>query len=371
VVKAIAVFPEQREVRLLDHPEPELRGPHDVLVRTIETGVCGTDREICEFLYGSPPPGERHLILGHEAIGEVVAVGSDVQGLCPGDLVVPSVRRPCPHPCCEPCRAGRQDYCATGDFSERGIKERHGYMTEAFVEEERHLYLVPPGLRDLAVLTEPLTVGEKALSQVWQVQRRLPWGADAGSGEGKTALVLGAGPVGLLGAMLLVARGFRTFVYSRSPAPNPKAAIAEAVGARYISSQKLPPEALAGVTGPIDLVYEAVGAADISFAVMAQLAPNGVFVFTGIPPELPAIPVAADSLMRRVVLGNQAIIGTVNADPAAFHAALQDIALFGRRWPEAVRGMITGRHAPERYREVLVGPRAGIKNLIAFAHQAM
>jgi glucose 1-dehydrogenase len=363
-MRAVAVLPARRELTLLDLPTPELHGPHDVLVRTLLVGVCGTDREICSFAYGTPPSGEAHLVLGHEAIGRVVAVGAEVSTLKPGDRVVPSVRRPCPHPRCQPCREGRQDFCATGDFVERGIKERHGFMTELFVEEDEFLHRVPPELGELGVLAEPLTIAEKALAQVWAVQSRLPWGER--SGEGRTAVVLGAGPVGLLGAMLLVARGFSTFVYSRSPAPNPKAAVAEAVGARYLSCLELPAASLRSVTGAIDVVYEAVGVAEISFAVMRHLAPNGVFVFTGIPPELPAIPVAADSLMRQLVLHNQAVVGTVNADVPAFEAALEDLLLFRRRWPAALQALVSGRFPPDAYRELLVGPQQGIKNLISF-----
>jgi glucose 1-dehydrogenase len=360
-MKAIAVLPGARELGLIDHAEPGPLAGGEVLVRTLLCGVCGTDREICSFAYGTPPAGERYLVLGHEAIGEVLAVGSAVTELRPGDLVVPSVRRPCPHLRCEPCREGRQDFCATGDFTERGIKERHGFMTERFVEEERHLHKVPTALGELGVLAEPLTIAEKGLAQVRAVQSRLPWGV-----EGRTALVLGAGPVGLLGAMLLVSRGFRTFVYSRSPAPNPKAEIAEAVGARYLSSQALDAAALAGETGPLDLVYEAVGVAEVSFAVMRHLAPNGVFVFTGIPPELPAIPIAADSLMRQLVLGNQVLVGTVNADMPAFVAALDDLLLFRRRWPDALSALVSGRFSPEEHGSLLVGPQRGIKNLIRF-----
>src|SRR5512142_1670100 len=117
-MRAIAVIPGRREVTLLDHAAAELRGPRDVLVRTLLCGVCGTDREICSFAYGTPPPGDSHLVLGHEAIGEVVAVGGEVSTLGAGDLVVPSVRRPCPHARCQPCREARQDFCATGDFVE-------------------------------------------------------------------------------------------------------------------------------------------------------------------------------------------------------------------------------------------------------------
>ena len=375
-MRAIAVVPKSQELRLLEIPEPAIASPTQVRMRMLEVGVCGTDREICTFAYGTPPPGCDHLVLGHEALGEVLEVGSAVRGLRVGDLVVPSVRRPCAHASCLACRAGRQDFCFTGEFTERGIKARHGFMTESFVEDEAYLYRVPAELRDVAVLVEPLTIGEKGLAQAWQVQRRLPWGAEPRRADPmrrersraephRTAVVLGAGPVGILGAMLLLEHGFSTFVYSRSRSPHPKAELVEATGARYISCLQTPPHELARHTGPIDLVYEAVGVASITFEVLKALGPNGVFVFTGIPPELPAIPVEADSLMRRVVLMNQAIVGTVNADRPAFEAAISDLARFKARWPEAM-GALVRRFPLERYRELLLEPATGIKNVLRF-----
>jgi len=152
-MKAVAVDPARRSVQLVDRPEPALAAPTDVKVRILDVGVCGTDREICGFEYGTPPAGEAQLVIGHESLGEVVEVGAAVRGLRPGDLVVPTVRRPCAHPECVACRAGRQDFCYTGDFQERGIKQRHGYMTELVVDDVRYMNVVPRALRDVAVLS--------------------------------------------------------------------------------------------------------------------------------------------------------------------------------------------------------------------------
>lgn len=368
-MKAVGVIPRQREVALLQHPAPRLSASTELKVRTLEVGICGTDREICTFAYGTPPSDSDYLVLGHEALGEVVEAGPAVQGFRPGDLVVPTVRRPCPHDHCLSCRDARQDFCSTGDFTERGIKMVHGYLTEYFVEDQAHLIPVPHDLRDVAVLVEPLTVAEKALAQLWQVQRRLNWANETSPtpGAGKTAVVLGAGPVGILGAMALVARGFETWVYSRSTAPNPKADLVHAIGARYVSCQTVPAAEFARQVGNIDLVYEAVGTARITFDVLQILGLNGVFIFTGIPPVKPAIPIEADTLMRRMVLMNQALIGTVNADRPAFENAIRDLAEFKRRWPDALRAVITGRHPIERYRDLLLGKATGIKNVITVA----
>ncbi len=367
-MRAVGVLPGKRAVAIVSHATPQLAAANHLKIRTIEVGVCGTDREICNFEYGTPPAGSEFLVLGHEALGEVVEVGCSDSQFKLGDLVVPSVRRPCPHHSCSPCRSDRQDFCFSGDFTERGIKMTHGFMTEYFVEEEKHLNFVPRELRDVGVLVEPLTVAEKALAQVWQVQQRLPWENSAlagqGRGHGKTAVVLGAGPVGILGAMTLLVNGFTTFVYSRSPAPNPKSELVNSLGAKYLSAQTVSLKQLAAEIGNVDLVYEAVGVAQISFDVMKLLGLNGIFVFTGIPAQKPAIPIQADCLMRDLVLKNQAVIGTVNADRPAFEGAIRDLGLFKKRWPDALRALITGRYPLESFADLLQGKSPGIKSVI-------
>lgn len=371
-MKGVGVVPKQKELRVIDHPEQGIETPGQLRIRTLEVGICGTDREICTFAYGQPPRGEDYLILGHECLGEVVEVGAGVQGFKPGDLVVPSVRRPCNDPNCVPCREGRQDFCETWNFTERGINQRHGFMTEEFVEDQAYLTPVPQELRDVAVMAEPLTVAEKGLAQAWQVQQRVPgWEHDGrdgkGRGHGRTAVVLGAGPIGLLGVMKLLIEGFHVLVYSRSPKPNFKADIAAQIGVEYISAQEASTQELAKRAGNIDLVYEAVGEAHVSFDVAGVLGVNGVYIFTGIPAQKPPIPIFADTLMRNIVLKNQALIGTVNASPQAFSDAIRDLGEFRKRWPKALGSLITGRHAINDYRDLLVGKARGIKNVIEFA----
>lgn len=370
-MKGVGVVPSARELRLIAHPEPAIATANELKIRTIEVGICGTDREICTFAYGQPPAGGDYLLLGHECLGEVVEVGEAVKNFRPGDLVVPSVRRPCADPECVPCREGRQDFCFTWKFTERGINQVHGFMTEYFVEEERYLTLVPPELRDVAVMAEPLTIAEKGLAQAWQVQKRLQWehhNRDGkGRGYGRTAVVLGAGPIGLLGAMKLLIEGFRVFIYSRSPKPNFKADIAAQIGVEYLSSARVGVDDLGQQIGNIDLIYEAVGEGDVAFGLMRALGVNGIYIFTGIPAMKAPIPVFADNLMRNIVLKNQAIVGTVNASPEAFEEAIRDLGEFKRRWPDALQALITGRHKIDTHRELLLGRATGIKNVIEFA----
>lgn len=368
-MKAVAVFPSRRELALLDRPTPRLASPHDVVLKIRDVGVCGTDKEICRFDYGTPPRGDEFLVLGHEAVAEVVEVGASVRAVKPGDLVVPTVRRPCVHETCVPCRADAQDFCTTGEFVERGITGAHGFMTEFVTEHAMNLRPIARELADVAVLVEPLTIAEKALIQVHHLQQRLPWACQHSHANGTrhachTAVVLGAGPIGLLGAMALRAAGFRTIVYSREPAPNFKSDLCAAFGAEYVSSSTDSIDALAARAGQIDVVYEAVGAASLAFDVMKVLGTNGVFVFTGVPGRKDPIPVDADFLMRRTVLMNQVVLGTVNAGRDAFIAAIEDLDRFKRLWPDALGSLISGRFPVERAPELLVDGRGSIKQVI-------
>lgn len=365
-MKGLAVFPSTREIRLIDQPEPGRLGPTEVRLRIREVGICGTDREIASFLYGMPPAGSPHLVIGHETLAEVVEVGSAVTGHATGDLAALMVRRPCPHGHCRPCRSHRQDFCITGDYTERGIKQAHGYMTEFVVEDERYVVNVPRALREVGVLVEPLTIAEKAAEQVRIVMQRLP-GHLVAEPSFRRAVVLGAGPVGLLGAMKLVAEGFDTFVYSKGGADSASAGVVAAIGARFVSSDVHKPVELAGMIGNISLVYEATGVAKVSFDVMSVLGNNGIFIFTGVPGRKAPIELDADLIMRNVVLNNQVVLGTVNAGRAAFEEAVRDLALFMQRFPAAVRALITARVPLAKARDVVLAPPAGIKNVVMLA----
>lgn len=364
-MKAVGILPTRREVRLLDHESPRISSPDEVLVRILEVGVCGTDKEICRFEYGAPPAGSEYFVLGHESLGEVLETGKDVQGLAPGDLVVTMVRRPCPHPECSSCRHGRQDFCFTGDFAERGIKLAHGFMTERIVDRARYMHRVPRHLRSVGVLVEPMTIAEKALIQAWDVQRRLAWMGPEEECPARRAVVLGAGPVGLLGAMALRIRGIATVVYSLEAADSPPAAVARSIGASYLSAREVAVDQLAAKVGNIDLVYEATGASPVAFQLLAELGTNGVFILTGVPGRHRSIEIDADRILRSLVLKNQVVLGTVNAGPEAFRQAIGDLGACYDRWPGALASLITRRYPIEAYSEVLLGKPGGIKNVFS------
>ena len=361
-MKAAAVFPTERRFAVIDHPEPQRASSTEVKLRVLDVGICGTDKEICSFDYGTPPAGSPYLLIGHESLGEVVEIGPAVTRVKLGDLAVPTVRRPCDDPNCIACWEGRQDFCYSGCFTERGINQRHGFMAEFVVEEERYLNPVPRELRDVAVLVEPLTIAEKGVTQLWQVQKRLPW-AVAGKNSHR-AVVLGGGPVGLLGAMKLVLEGFDTTVYSRTPAASDLEKLVTGFGAKFLHAESTSLAELAAQVGNIDVVYEAVGASSLAFEAMQFLGTNGVFIFTGVPGRKGPVSVDTDVIMRDHVLKNQVVFGTVNAGLQSFADSIADLGVFLQRWPAAVRGLISRRFPIDQVAEPLSGKAGGIKNVI-------
>jgi threonine dehydrogenase-like Zn-dependent dehydrogenase len=360
-MRALAAFRERRELRIIDVPPPARRSERDVTVRMREVGICGTDRDIAAFQYGIPVQGSDRLVLGHEGLGEVVEVGSSVRTLAPGDLVALTVRRPCDDPLCVACRVGRQDFCVSGGFTERGIKGADGFMTELVVEEERYLVRVPRSLAEVGVLIEPLTVAAKAAIDLDAILRRYPW-----EPLGLRALVLGAGPIGLLSAMMLVARNATTFIYSREAADGERAELARSFGAEYVSAGDTPLSELPARVGKADIVFEAVGTARVAFGAMAALAPNGIFILSGFPSAHSPIEIDLDGIMRDIVLKNQVLFGTVNASRGAFEAAVRQLEQFKGLFPNALRGLVTLRAKLEDAPELL-RRSSGIKQVVQIA----
>ena len=362
-MQALAVFPSKKSLQLVEIPQPKLQRVTDVLLRVREVGLCGTDREISSFEYGSPPQGSDHLILGHESLAEVIEVGREVRSLKPGDLVVAMVRRPCEHAECKPCRAGRSDFCITGDYTERGIKGADGFLADYVVEDEAYLVKVPPVLADVAVLVEPLTVVTKAANQAHAIFDRLRY--EPGPQRG---LVLGAGPIGLLGAMVLVADGFETLVYSRDSEESKQAELVRSLGARYASSTATPIESLAEGSGEFDLVLEAVGFAPLMVAASQMLRANGVLALTGVPYESATAELNGRAL-RDLVLRNKAIFGTVNAGRSDHLSAIQHLEQFMVLFPESVRKLITHRVRLDEVPQTLTQKR-GIKDVVQMSRAA-
>jgi glucose 1-dehydrogenase len=361
-MKALAVFPKKKEIRLVDHPEPRVGAPTEIKIKILNVGVCGTDREIWKGEYGTPPHGSEYLITGHESLGQVVETGAAVQSIRVGDHIVLTVRRGCPENCVS-CAAGEPDFCYTGNFTERGIKKAHGYMTEFVVEDEKYANVVPASLASSAVLLEPLTITEKALIETYKIQSRLHWPRGSGA-----ALVLGAGPVGFLAAMALRLRNFRVAIVARHAAPNAKSELCKRLGVPYFGTDKIDAAQISKELGGVDFVLEATGAAQASFDFLQALGTNGIFVFTGVPAPLKDITIDAGTLMRNLVLKNQVVLGTVNAPKQAFQNGVKDLQAFGEKWPKELAALITDRVPIENYKDVVEEKKPeNIKTIFTFS----
>lgn len=339
-MKAIATIPGSKILQLIERDEPEILAPDDVKIRITRVGICGTDREIAQGGRANAPEGRQELVLGHEMLGQVAEVGEAVTSVQVGDLGVFIVRRDCGLglPCCE----HRSDQCFTGKYTERGIKLRDGYMTEYVVDKEKYLVRVPDDLGDLAVLTEPLSVSEKAIDEALKTQvARIP-GADYDTFlRGKKALVAGLGPIGILAAFALRLRGAEVYGLNRSGADNPKVKLLEEIGGQHINSKQVDIKTLDAVYGQIDIILEATGDAQLEFDLIDALGINGVYVITGIPPADRLVAFTGGELMQQLVLNNQVLLGSVNASKEHNEMALRDLQASRVHWGDAIDRVIT------------------------------
>jgi glucose 1-dehydrogenase len=359
-VRALVVRPPTPGVELLDVPAPDLP-PGGVRVGVVECGVCGTDHDIVDGKYGRPPAGSPFLILGHENLGRVREVAPEVTGFRADDLVVATVRRGCGR--CRFCRTNRSDFCETGGFTERGIGGAHGYMAEEYMELPQYLVAVPPILAPVAVLLEPLSVVEKAVFQGQRVlDRKEPTPGEPKIGT-PGALVAGTGAIGMLAAFVLRLRGYDVVAIDRHDDTTVAARLLGRVGASHVNVA----DGFAALGDRrFDLVVEATGSVALDFTLVDRLGLNGVLVVTGIPDAgTPPTSVAGGALFRDVVLGNQAIVGSVNANRAYFESGLRDLIVFEQRWPGAVGEMISSRRPIEEFSEVFGSRgRGAVKSVV-------
>lgn len=339
-MKAIATVPGSGALELIEREEPEITTPDDVKLNITRVGICGTDREIAHGGRADAEPGQRELVLGHEMLGQVAEVGEAVTGVKVGDLALFIVRRDCGLglPCC----ADRSDQCFSGRYTERGIKARDGYMTELVVDKEKYLVKVPDDLGDLAVLTEPLSVGEKAIDEALKIQvARIPGAAYDAFLEGKKVLVAGLGPIGMLLAFALRLRGAEVWGLNRSGNDDPAAQLLTEIGGHHLNGRELDVYDLDRKPGPFDLIFEATGAAQLEFDLIDALGVNGAYVITGIPPADREVALKGGELMQQLVLNNQVILGTVNASKAHNEQALRDLQACRERFGDAIDRVIT------------------------------
>jgi threonine dehydrogenase-like Zn-dependent dehydrogenase len=303
----------------------------EVLVRTLEVGVCGTDREISEGLFGVAPEDEQQLVLGHEALA---VVEEDGYGFTRGQLVTATVRRSCGH--CIACAEESPDSCLTGDYSERGITRLHGYARELVAEDPQQLVAIPKSLGRLGVLAEPTSICERALRHARTIGGRQPW-------QLGRALVLGAGAIGLLMTYLLRLTDVEVWTASLEPDNE----LVEQSGARYVST---PDDALSEL-GKFDLVVEAAGNAQLMAGALGQLRRSGVACLLGIDPREQTVELDGPVLGVDTILENRVLFGSVNAQRQDWLTAVADLERARHRWPEALDEFVTLRVSLDRFAE--------------------
>ena len=365
-MKAIAVFPgKPNSMHLAELPKPPLDAVPDgrgVLVRLLRCGVDGTDKEINAAEYGKAPAGYDFLVTGHENFGQVEAVGPNVTEFRPGNYVVATVRRPGGSVY---DRIGTYDMTTDNEYFERGINLRHGFLTEYYVDDPEYIVKIPDGLRDVAVIVEPLSVPEKGILQAYEIQRRLRvW-------RPRKAAVLGAGTIGLLATMILRLRGLDVTTFGRTSKPYLNSDLIEALGARYLTTQDAPLREAAPAYGPFDIIYEATGFSPLVFEAMEVLGKNGVLVLASVTGGHRRIEVPADKINLDFVLGNKVMVGTVNGNREHFEAAVRDLALAAAEYPGWAARLLThpvqGLERHQQLMETLSTAKGAIKVFMEIA----
>ena len=346
-MRALTVIPGKANSISLSEVPPPPESDGAVLVRAIAFGICGTDREIMEGEYGSAPEGAEHLIIGHESLGRVEAAPAGC-GVKRGDLIVGIVRRPDPVPC-PACAAGEWDMCRNGQYTERGIKQRNGYGSEQFRIEPDFAIPIDPSLGHLGVLLEPTSVVAKAWEQVERI------GTRAAFGPRSIAFVTGAGPVGLLAALIGSQRGYQMHVLDRVR-EGLKPELVRALGATYH---------IGGFDGvKPDIVIECTGAGSVVLNAMRDTAANGIVCLAGVSSGGHKLTFDIGDLNREMVLENDLVFGSVNANRRHYAAAAAALAKADKDW---LARLITRRVPLSRWRDAFAPQPDDVKVVVDFS----
>jgi glucose 1-dehydrogenase len=345
-MRAMTVIPGQEDsAELTELPEPEPKDG-ELLVEPLCIGVCGTDREILDGAHGEPPPGDERLVLGHELLGRVKEAGG---GLEAGQLVAGIVRRPDPVPC--PCCArGEWDMCRNGQYTERGIKGLHGYGAELVTIEADFAVPVPDDLGTLGVLTEPSSILAKAWEQIDRIATRA-------CSDHHSALVTGAGPIGLLAALMGRQRDLDVHVLDRAT-EGVKPEVVSAVGAEYHTGEITE---VAEAINP-DIVVECTGVAELVAGAMQHTAPGAIVCLTGVAASR-NLSVDVGALNNELVLENDVVFGSVNANRRHFEQA---VAALRKADPDWLRRLITRTVPLDNWPQALEKGDDDIKVVVEF-----
>lgn len=318
-MKAVTAVPGKPELCGISELSDPVPSPGQLLVEGVLAGVCSTDRDVVHSTHGSLPPGQERMVLFHESLGRVLHAPA-ISGFRNGDHVVGVVRRPDPEPC-GACAAGEWDFCRNGRYTECGIKELDGFGSQQWAIEPRFAIRVPPGLDELGVLIEPTSTVAKAWEQVEVIGARAYYSP-------RHVLVTGAGPIGLLSALLGQERGLDVHVFDQVTS-GPKPGLVRQLGATYHSE-------LDDLGFEPDVVIEATGAGEVVFEVLRRTARNSITVLTGIAGHERTVPVPLGALNDELVMDNDVVVGSVNANLRHYSQAARSLAAADRGWLAAL-----------------------------------
>ena len=349
-MRAVTVEPGKAGSAMLEEvPEPPVEdGP--VLVDGLALGVCGTDTEIVDGKYGWAPEGRQRLILGHESLGRV-REAPDGSGFATGDLVVGIVRRPDPVPCGN-CAVGEWDMCRNGRYTERGIKQRDGYGSERYRLHPEYLIKVDPGLGMLGVLLEPSSVLAKAWEHIEHIGGRARW-------EPRRVLVTGAGPVGLLAALMGAQRGLEVHVLDRVT-EGPKPDLVAGLGGTYHTGT------IAEIGLEFDVVVECTGAGQLVVDALKSTGPDGITCLTGVSSGGREMSIDLGAWNKGMVLENDVVFGSVNANRRHYEKAAESLARADRGWLER---LISRRVPLDRWADALARQPDDVKPIIVLGDE--
>ncbi len=358
---AIGLKKDAKGIQESQIPIPKITKPHEVLIRIKETGICGTDFNMVNYDSKDIAEGEDFITLGHEVIGTVEKIGSEVKTLKEGDLVTATVRRGCG--ICNPCLHGQSDMCMTGLFKERGIHKLHGFLTKYVVDEEQYVVKVPKELEKYGIFIEPLSIAEKGIEQIKIIQSRMPWSCthpkhrfeEEEWGHCKTALVIGAGPIGFLGTCLLRLAGVNTYVVEIVDEESLKIQLVKKLGAHYIDAKNKKPEEIVNLccsAGTLDIIFEASGASDLAISLIPYMSRSSIYIMTGIPKGEKHTMFDAHAILRQIVRHNQVVVGSVNSNRNHFVMAINDIKRINKKFNNILDEAITHRFTLSQYNEI-------------------
>ena len=349
-MKALTVIPHQAGSAELSEVDEPPMSDGSVLVETLAVGICGTDLEILSGAYGWAPPGRERLVLGHESLGRVLEAPAGAP-VTKGDLVVGIVRRPDPVPCAN-CAVMEWDFCRNGRYTERGIKELDGYLSERYRIAPEYVVKIDPSLGSLGVLLEPTSVVAKAWEDVERIGQRAHW-------DPKTVLITGAGPIGLLAALLGTQRGLDVHVLDQM-ATGPKSDLTRALGATYHSGS------VADACDGPDVIIECTGVSSVILDAMEHVGIGGVVCLTGVSSGGHTIEFDEGSLNRNMVLENVAVVGSVNANRRHYEAAATALAQADHAW----LGRVVSRRVPlDQWEQALTRQSDDVKVVVEVAPQ--